>query len=310
MILFIQFYKSIVDGVMTSIIDSFFNIRSFVNSEIKIICPEFYLLERNDYYNIPLKETPWLSYKNENGLETEEYESGHPLKYAFGVQKNCITTSIPFLKFNRNFGDFRLFYGITEKDKNFESDIIVCSARLIHEIMNGIDIKLKCKKLIVLDSLDTYKSKIGEFPDFDLYFNTLPNTKILQLSNPATFRNTKYEQREYYHKLSLIRLKSIRQTGNLKNEYTFSRRRDEKRNIGGGVYFENIGKSFFEYLYFVKKVNYSNDGCKIKDGMCFYMEKFGLDGFKNYENLKISKKEIENVLFIKKDDILLKETTN
>jgi hypothetical protein len=62
---------------------------------------------------------------------------------------NKITTAIPFLRFNRNFGDFNLisFYR-TRKQKKFKANIIVCSGRLIYEILMGADIELECDRLI------------------------------------------------------------------------------------------------------------------------------------------------------------------
>ena len=313
MILILHYYKSIVDGVMTSMIDTFFNLKLMEPAKIdfKIICPELYLIDRNDYYNEPLEKTQWYSYINSNGLDVKVYEeSSQQSKFYFECRNNEITTAIPFLRYNRNFGDFRLFYNIEQHQREFESDIIICSARLIYEIMSGIDITLRCKKLIVLDSFDTYKSKIGMIPNFDDYFDSLKYTYITQLSNPVNFRETRYEQKEYYHKLSKKRLKSLRHTGTVLDEYTFKRAGKEKTKIENG-YFENIGKSLFEHLYLQKKVNYLIDGMYMKDGMCYYLEQIGINSEKNYVDLKIPISQMEKLLFINSDyvhhqDLLLK----
>ena len=55
MILILHYYKSTIDGVMTSLIDTFLNMRRTVSDKwpvhIKIICPELYLMDKDDYYN-------------------------------------------------------------------------------------------------------------------------------------------------------------------------------------------------------------------------------------------------------------------
>jgi hypothetical protein len=135
------------------------------------------------------------------------------------------------------------------------------------------------------------------------------NAQVIQLSNPATFRETKYDQREYYHKLSYRRLNALKQSGHLKDEINFKRTRSDKGDIGDGNYFENIGKQLFEHLYFQKKVNYYADGAFTFDGMWFYLNKFGIDGSKDFKDIKMPKSLIKNHLFMKNVDELLKEAT-
>ena len=67
----VHYYKSIVDGVMTTLIDLFFNLRERHNVEFMLICPELYSLDHNDYYNFPLKETEFL--KDGKHIEYEEF---------------------------------------------------------------------------------------------------------------------------------------------------------------------------------------------------------------------------------------------
>lgn len=303
-IIVLHYYKSIVDGVMTSLIDAYFNMKDNPSHdvELKIFCPELFSLDHDDYYNFPLEDTQNHRYINKRGIETIPYENSlYPLVDRIMFSTNQITTSIPFLRFNRNFGDFNLYYSIEMNQKKYEADMIVCSARLIYEILIGeSDIELKCKKLVVLDSLDTYRSKIGEFPDFDDYFDTLSNTKILQLSNPATFRDSKYEQKEYYHKFSERRLSALEQSNILKNEYTFKRAKD-KTNIYEDSYFENIGKGIFEHLYLGKTVHYKTDGMFTKDGLYYYLRLFNIDVERN-QTIEITKEEIKDKLFFKEDD--------
>lgn len=305
--LVIHYYKSIVDGVMTSMIDTYFNLQRFETVKMSIICPNLYLLEMDDYYDFPLEEMGWRMYLDEVGVESINMPKKYTVNNLKMIVDNKIATSIPFLRFNRNFGDFTLFKSIELKNRKFQCDTIICSARLIYEIMMGEDIELHCKKLIVLDSLDTYRSKIGVFPDFDDYFDTLQNVEIVQLSNPATFRDTKYQQKEYYHKMNEKRLKSLLQSGHLKDEYNFRRTGKDKTKVKENSHFENIGKGLFEYLYFQKDVNYYSEGMFMKDGMWHYLNLFGIDAMQDVERMNISKEEIESKLFMGTDDEVLNE---
>ena len=310
----LHYYKSTIDGVMTSMIDLFFNLRRALQNEwtvkMEIICPELYLMDFEDFYNVPLEETQWYEYVEDRGLEVKPYDHDEDLiKRGFRCAKNELTSSVPFLLYNRNFGDFNLLHSIVQDKQKFKDDKIICSARLLYEILMGADVELECEKLIVVDSLDTYKSKIGMFPDFDDLFDTMfKNTHVIQFSNPATMRESRYDQREYYHKFSYRRLDALKKSGHLKDTLDFKRTRSEKGDIGDGNYFENIGKQLFEHLWFKKQVNYHSDGIYTKDGMWYYMNLFGLDGFNNYGNLRISRADLMNHFFMKSNDELLRES--
>jgi len=304
-VLVLHYYKSIVDGVMTSLIDTFFNIRKEYETRMRIICPELYSLDHDDYYNIPLNETECHRYINDIGIDTEPYEANHEsMDFKFMAFNNKITSSIPFLRFNRNFGEYNLLYSIDQENNTFKADTVICSGRLIYEILNGEDIEIECNKLIVLDSLDTYRSKIGVFPNFDEFFDTLKDTEIIQLSNPATMRDSKYEQREYYHKFSPERLNALRQSGIIKDKYEFDRRKKPKILITDNEYFENVGKGIFEHLWFRKKVYYKPNGMMYdKDGLYYYLKLFGVDATKEQELPVITKDEIKDKLFWRVNEI-------
>ncbi len=306
--LIIHYYKSTVDGVMTSLIDAFFNMRRALNSRhdvrFSIICPELYFLDIDDYYNIPLDETQWYEYTT--GLDVVPYKHDEPeLKRNLRIFRNELTSSVPFLRFNRNFGDFNLLHSIEQDKKKFKDDIVICSARLIYEILMGADIEIECDKIIVLDSLDTYKSKIGMFPDFDDLFSTMfRNTEVIQLSNPANMRETKYRQVEYYHKFSIRRLNALKQSERLKGVYCFSRTNKDKTKITENCHFENMGKGIFEHLYFGKAVRYETDGMYTKDGLWYYLNLFGIDAEKRQLIKGIGRTKIKDKLFYKNNDFL------
>jgi hypothetical protein len=300
-ILILQYYKSIVDGVMTSIIDTYLNLRKYQRIYFNIICPELYLLEENDYYDQPLDQTQVHQYVEGTGVETIPLKN-EPPNADFLRKVNMITTGIPFLKFNRNFSDYNLYHCVTQDKKKFEADLIICSARLLYEIVMGADIEIKCDKLIVLDSLDTYRSKIGVFPNID---DASPTDNCIYLSNPATFRETKYEQIEWYHKLNKERLVSCKQAGRISEVYNFKRAGKDKTKTESG-HFENIGKGLFEHLWFKKDVHYSTDGMYMRDGMWYYLNLFGIDGEKD-QPISLSPDDIHKHLFFHDDDPLLKE---
>ena len=309
-VLILHYYKSTVDGVMTSLIDAYFNMRraNIAEVQMKIYCPELYLMGVSgyeDYYNFDINDTQWYEYTQNKGLDVEKYKADDKgLDFHFKAFHNKITTAIPFLRFNRNFGDFNLFHSIEQKQKKYKADIIVCSGRLIYEILNDVDIELECDKLIVLDSLDTWKSKVGIFPDFDDYFKTIEKTTdITQLSNPATMRESKFRQIEYYHKFSYRRLNAFRDSGLLKDNYVFKRAGKEKTDIGDGLHFENMGKGMFEHLWFGREVEYKTDGMFMEDGLYYYMKLFDIDAFED-QKIRIEKKEFMNHFFFKTNDYL------
>ena len=271
---------------MTSMIDTFFNLRTILQShknvKINIICPELYLLDKEDYYDE--NQVEWYEYTGDRGLDVAPYEGKDKgMDFHFKAFRNELTTAIPFLRFNRNFGDFNLIHSVVQDKRVFNARTIVCSARLIYEILMGADIELECNKIIILDSLDTYKSKMGIFPDFDDLFDTmLNNSFVVQLSNLANFRETKYKQIEYYQKLSYRRLDALKKTGYFdgKTEYVFDRGTKEKTQIVDLYHFENVGRGIFEHLFYNIPVHYKTNGMFTKDGLWFYLNRLGIDAEK------------------------------
>jgi hypothetical protein len=303
-VLVLHYYKSTIDGVMTSMIDTFFNLRTVLQShknvKFEIICPELYLLDNNDYYDE--NQVEWYEYTDKVGLNVKPYEANDVgMDFHFRAFRNELTTAIPFLRFNRNFGDFNLIHSIVQDKNVFSARTVICSARLIYEILMGADIEIKCNKLIVLDSLDTYKSKVGIFPDFDDLFDTMfYETHVSQLSNPANFKETRYKQVEYYHKFNVRRLRALKQSGYFKQRYIFNRTNKEKTMIGEGAHFENMGKGIFEHLWFDIPVDYRTEGMFTKDGLWYYLKLVDIDPDKDQT---ITKNQVDLNKFIMKEDI-------
>lgn len=296
-IVIIHYYKSIVDGVMTSMIDLFFNLRDYFDVKLCIICPELYYLKENDYYDFPLMKTEFT--RNGKHIEFDEFVKD---------ETNNVTCSIPFLKYNKNFGDPKLFFSVIEnKGEEIEigSRVTICSARLLYEKMMGrlnLKFRMGTGNLFILDSLDLYKSKVKAIPNLDI---AIPKNlhRCFYLSNPANFIKGKNNNIEYYHKFSKRRLDII---SDLQEFFNYKRLNKEKIKVKDH-YFENINKNIFEHLYHGKKVNYYSDGLTVKDGLYYYLKLFGIDGSKNHTPLNISREDIEDKLFMKEDDFIIEQ---
>lgn len=215
--------------------------------------------------------------------------------------------------FKNNSGD--LVNKITV-DTEFEADIIICSTRLLYDEI----CKIKCKRLLILDSLDLSKSIYGVQPDIRLYLPNMSSEDIIFLCNPANIiSGCDYAaQLEYYQKLSKERINKlpinyIRYLGdyNLEKKYfhsIFNYRRTSKyySEIKRGQYFENVGRLIFEHIYFNNKVNYYTDGMFMQDGLYYYLKLFGVDASIEHTPLPINKEMVEKTLFMDKNDKILR----
>ena len=200
-------------------------------------------------------------------------------------------------------------------EKEIEADIVICSARLLYDEV----CKLKCKRLIVLDSLDLAKSLYGVHPDIKYYVpEYINNIDVIFLSNSANIMSKcVYAQMVYYQKLSKERLNTLPiHRGRTIEDYSlhkkmfydvFNYRRTDKpyAELRRGKYFENFGRSIFEHIYYGKSVNYYIDGMYMKDGLYHYLELFGINGMIPHMPLPITKEMVEDKLFMKKNDPIL-----
>lgn len=279
-LLILHYYLSIVDGVMTSLIDLYQNLKQFnFDVNFRIICPELYLLDpdnpdNNEYYDTPINKTE-VKYENKN-----------------------LVTSVPFLRNNRNFGDIKLFFCLTE-DRVFEADTIICSARLLYEIHQGKDITIKCKRLIVIDSLDLTKVQLNIFPRF---CNIVKADHTIFLVNPCNRGTVDFKYYIYYQKYNSKRMNFMPW---LKDVYTYRRTQRRNSKIADGQHLENMGRIIFEHLYHNKKVNYYTDGMFMRDGLYYYLRLFGIDGEVNHIPLDITSDEVIEELFMSENDLLL-----
>lgn len=186
------------------------------------------------------------------------------------------------------------FFGIPDLmkcvtlDKEFEADTILTSTKVLYD-----NIKLKCNRLILLDSADMAKLKYGLLP-----FPEIPCKNTTLLCNPATM-NDKFDCQEYYHKFNADRINTL----NGCEQLLYMRVNKDHIYIKDGIYFENIGKAIFELLYLGRSVTYYGD--KIHDGLYYYLKLFGIDGEKDYIPLELTPNDIEEKLMMKDNDLLL-----
>jgi len=197
---------------------------------------------------------------------------------------------------NSHFGSNKITLSM-QQDKNFDSEVIICSARfLIDVLLYGLNVK--CKKVIIFDSFDVACNRY--FPDktFKIPFQF---EKYYFLANPANMEV--FEKHfEYYHKFSSERMDTITFP---ESHFYYSRKSKWYIKNARRSWFENIGKGIFERLYKNVNVYYNTSGMKVKDGLYYYLNLFDIDATKNQYPLKISKDDIKNKLIMKEDDLIL-----
>lgn len=199
---------------------------------------------------------------------------------------------------NSSFGAPSLMKSFT-KEREFDREIIICTARLLADCTTDKRLKIRAKKLIVLDSLDLARQKYGVGPNLDISVNA---DECIFLVNPSNSGITKFKEYIYYHKFNQHRLdtKYFRV-----QKLDYSRIRKPFIKIEDGKYFENIGKGIMEFSYKGYPVTYNTDGMFTRDGLYYYLKLLGVNGEKNHNPLKISKSKIKKKLFMHNNDILL-----
>jgi hypothetical protein len=199
--------------------------------------------------------------------------------------------------------------------KEIDDDFLVSDCRIF-----GIEnFKLSFNTLLIQDSLSLHD------------FKTLPCNNIKFLCNP--YMKTLIESQlgnvdveEYFQKLSRRRLNHLEEkykkhsgiltsehygkvSWNSKalfhahgfSEYHFKRRFE----YGKGDFRDNFPRLVFEFLWLGRKVFYSSEGKKIDDGFTSYLNLFNVDD-KVSRFLDISRDEIEEKLFMKENDLMVK----
>lgn len=218
-------------------------------------------------------------------------------------------------------------FSIANKFKIFEDDIIITSTYVLFHVLP----KLKCKKLIILDSLDYHIMVDNGTINFILEY--YKNIDIIFLLNPFNFyyKEDKILLKKYlyFSKLSDIRLNLLNNSDDdrvlirdkcLQNIYKKTFLYEDRYKFINtlqfrkfafirlqhmqGLYIENIGKMLFEFIFLGKEVDYYAANKIVDDGLHFYLEQLGIDD--NIDNLDIKieqKKLLNKVVFGKNDDI-------
>lgn len=213
------------------------------------------------------------------------------------------TDMIKYLEFQNFFGHRNMISKLTKK-RDYEADTIIISCQFLTQMAeNKIEVDIECDKLILLDSLDLQRSVSNMVPKLDNISNYIFYNDCILLSNPSNFGIIDVPTLEYYHKFDVKRVLSRNYEAK-----RFDYRRTDKEHIilDNGVYFENIGKLIFENIFVGNEVNYYPDGLGGNvDGLCYYLELFGIDPNKEHLPLKISREEVIEKLFFNESDKIL-----
>lgn len=276
-----------------------------------------------------------LFYPQMNGITTSLFDLYFNLKKYGVVNLKCyifidclklqeqmlyiktIYKSLPLNKVNCEFIDIN---NIDKFYKNNKFNVLIVSFSITKYLSC---LKFCYNKLIVLDSGLMFYDYITNNNIKNNYIEQMENVFVLgNRINMNFYRNNYYL---YYHKFSNERLEFIKNkfpvinqvfnesvrntedTDEIKFKYMMYNKLEYQRwrEITKGIYSENIGKMIFEFLWLGKKVHYSPKNKSQDDGLTDYLSLFNIDD--NVEqNLNITKNEIENKLFMKKNDLILK----
>jgi hypothetical protein len=170
-------------------------------------------------------------------------------------------------------------------------------------------------KIIVLDSLDIHLSKLGVKTQYGIIpplHDAVSYDNCILLCNPSNVGSCDFETHIYFHKFSYRRLLNLKHKKKILKKvdslyyYEFNRvLRHEHYKDHSSVVHENIGKLIFECIFYGLKVNYSAEGY-VSDGLSCYLELFEIDPSINHYPLPISIESIEDKLFMKEDDLILR----
>jgi len=207
--------------------------------------------------------------------------------------------------------------------KDIECDICVLSSFYFFQLARQeIRDFIKAKRYLVFDSSSFI---IAEYNDINM-MDLIPwNATVLCNNFNSRFcKNFKI----YYHKIDFDRVISaasrpqLTQNNVLKkdstildpltyNELLYKRNINISFNVSPERpkrFFENIGKSIFEFAYLNKPVYYSPENKCFDDGLTEYLSLFNINDNKE-QIIKIPKKELMDKLSFQANDLLLTELT-
>lgn len=194
---------------------------------------------------------------------------------------------IPFINYFPHISPF-----VADHNSNYSDDVIICSAYLFHSIAIGkLGLSISCDKLVVFDSACFIHDEYEHNGTVEL----IKNFDYLVLGNDF---NKKYFEEDRYMlfpaPINFLRLDTFK----IKRQSIYHvNARQRHRNLEplsykgfsynrhesiSGIFFENVGRTFFEYIYMNRDVFYSAKNKTLDDGLTYYMKLLGFDDTKDH----------------------------
>lgn len=257
-------------------------------------------------------------YKSFNGSLTHildayyNYNKNKQLIIYTKIDKSLLF-NICYNKFNININN-DIFNNLTSSFPFYIENCCCTFSILKYLLINKL--KLAGKTIILFDNGGMFSAYINKLIDTYLYeiYNILQYDNIYILASESNIRfiNKFKNIIQYDVKLSEYRLNNVLIGNNGKcissKEYGTYKYKDPSFNLHKyssyiysrwdeiipGIFFEDLGKSLFEFIYYNKQVIYNNNNKALDDGLTYKLRKFGIDD--NTNNLVLSN-------IIKKHDI-------
>jgi hypothetical protein len=214
---------------------------------------------------------------------------------------------------------------------DLQGNSCVISSEMIDLVQNKV-IDLNFKRKFLFYPAFIYKKEYSQ-EEFDKMISYINDNDIITICNRF---NSKFVKNSFvwYMKFSeerINRLKGIStdENGILTSEEYFQRKKnkldikpfsykeydyfryskkteDNPYTEFGADYYENIGKMMFEFLLLGKKAYYSCKNKKINDGLTEFLSEFSIDDNYDFDLNGLSKKQLNDVLFMKQDDEIIR----
>lgn len=274
----IVFYYPQMNGITTSLFDTYFNLSKYVSNIHCYIFIDCNNMKENMKYiktinkSIPINK---VNYEFCNTQNIYEWQKQHH-------SKNLIV-SFAMMKYMETF------------DFQYDNLIMLDSGLMFYDkVMNNNKKNSYIQKLPNISILGNPCNKKFFTENYHIYYHKFSETRLNYLMTLGTTNDVFNELDRNIEETDEIKFKNMKC-----NELKYQR----WRNVIGNIYSENIGKMIFEFLYMGKKVFYSAENKSQDDGLTTYLKLFGIDDNINQE-LHLSKTDIKNKLGFSDKDLI------